>query len=280
MTPSLDTLRPRAPMWIAVGVVSLALHGALAAGLSAYEPPAEPEKVVIPVSVRVVQPPPPEPEPPPPPPPEPEPPPPPPEPEVPREPVVQKDPPPPPKKKPRKKPRKAPEKPEPPAPPPADPQPDAPVEPPPLMGIDLSGTATSTTGIAVPQGVATGSRDGVAGGTGKPGPRKPTPPAPGPDEGEAIVPVAGVTELPKLIHDVDPDYPDELKRKGIQGKVVLSVVVGTDGKVETVKLVGRLHPELDTLARRAAYKLRFRPATVRGTPVAVRIPYTFYFVID
>lgn len=273
----LDALRPRTAMWVVVVLLSLALHGALAAGLSIYEPPPEDTTVRVAVEVRVVQPPPeppPEPEKPPEPPPEPEPV---PEPETPREAVVQADPPPPPKTKP---PKRKPEKPEPPAPPPADPKAEAPVEPPPLMGINFEGTATSSVGIAVPQGTATGSRDGAPTGTGRPGPRAPSPKPTGDGDGEAPVPVAGVTELPRLIAEVKPEFPDELKRKGIEGKVVLSVVVQSDGRVGRVEVVDRLHPELDRLAVRAAKKLRFRPANVRGTAVAVRIPYTFYFVID
>lgn len=275
----LDALRPRTAMWVIVVLLSLALHGALAAGLSIYEPPPEETKLRVPVEVRVVEAPPPEPEPPPPPPPAPEPPPEPvPEPEIPREAVVQADPPPPPKKPPKRKPE--PEKPAPPAPPPADPKAEAPAEPPPLMGISFEGTATSATGIAVPQGTATGSRDGAPTGTGRPGPRAPSPPPKGDGDGEAPVPVAGVTELPKLIFEVKPEFPDELKRQGIEGKVVLSVVVQSDGRVGRVEVIDRLHPELDRLAQRAAKRLRFRPANVRGTAVAVRIPYTFYFVID
>lgn len=281
MSVSLEALRPRTSMWVTVGVVSLALHGALAAGLSSYEP-APQETIRIPVEMRMVETPPP----PPPPPPEPEkppePPPPPPEPEVPREAVVQKDPPPPPKKKPqRKKPPKTdePPKPDPPAPPPAEPKADAPAEPPPLMGLEMQGLALGNSGMAVPQGSAGGARDGATGGTGERGPRKPTPAEPAGDADETV-PIAGVTEMPRLIREVKPDFPEELKRKGIEGKVVLSLELGSDGRVRKARVVARLHPELDKLARQAALKLRFEPAKVRGTPVAVNLPYTFYFVID
>lgn len=274
MNSSLDALRPRTAMWIVVAICSLALHGALAAGLSLYEPPPEDNKVLVPVQVRIVQAP--EPEPPPPPPePEPTPEPPPPEPEIPRDPVVQADPPPPPKK-PRAKPE--PDKPTPPTPPPADPKADAPVEPPPLMGINLEGTATSTTGIAVPQGTATGSRDGATGGTGRPGPRAPTPPSDARDE--ATVPVAGITQAPELIHEVRPAYPDELKARGIEGQVVVTLVIGSDGRVSRAEIADGLHPDLDRLALRAARQLRFRPANVRGTAVAVRWSWRFTFFID
>lgn len=201
---------------------------------------------------------------------------------MPREAVLQKDPPPPPKKKPRRrKPKKKtpePPKPAPATPPPAEPKADAPTEPPPIMGLEMEGLAMSNNGVgvAVNQGSYDGARDGARGGTGKKGPRAPTPPG----DAEETVPIAGVTSLPVLIREVKPDFPDELKRKGIEGKVVLSLVIGSNGKVKKARVVGKLHPQLDKLARQAAKRLKFRPATVRGTPVAVNLSYTFYFVID
>lgn len=280
MSRDLDSLRPRASMWVAVGIGSLLLHGGVAAGLSSYDPPPPPP-VIVPVEVRVIEAPPPPPPKPPEPekPPEPPPPEPPPEPEKPREAVEQKDPPPPPKKKPRRKKPKKPQPPKPdPAPPPAQPKADAPTEPPLMMGLEFEGLATSKTGVAVPQGAADGARDGAVDGTGRKGPRAPT--EPGPGDAEETVPVAGVTTLPRLIREVKPDFPDALKRRGVEGKVVLTLEIGSDGRVRKARVVARLHPELDRLARRAALKLRFEPAKVRGTPVAVNLPYTFYFVID
>ncbi len=284
MARDLDALRPRSSMWVAVGLASLLAHGGVAAGLASYEPPPPPPER-IPVDLKIVEVPPPEPPKPPEPPPEPEKPPapePPPEPEKPREAVKQDDPPPPPKKKPRrKKTKKKPvEPPKPnPAPPPAEPTPDKPPEPPPMMmGLQFEGVATSKTGIAVQPGAHDGARDGAVDGTGRKGPRAPTPPADG--DAEETVPIAGVTSLPRLIKEVKPDFPEELKRRGIEGKVVLSLEIGTNGRVRKARVVSRLHPELDKLARRAALKLKFEPAKVRGTPVAVNLPYTFYFVID
>lgn len=276
MSRDLESLRPRTGLWAAMGIASLLAHGGVAAGLASYEPPPPPP-IRIPVEVRVVEPPPPPPEPEKPP--EPEPPPPPPEPETPREAVVQDDPPPPPKKPRRKKPKKAPvEPPKPnPAPPPAEPTPDKPPEPPPMiMGTMFEGLATSNNGVAVPQGAHDGARDGAADGTGRKGPRAPTPPG----DGDETVPIAGVSSLPRLIEEVKPDFPDELKRQGVEGKVVLSLEIGSNGRVRKARVVARLHPELDTLARKAAKRLVFEPAKVGDTPVAVNLSYTFYFVID
>lgn len=287
MTKTGLALLERRTPWLVLLLGSLAVHGALGAGLVAVRPPPEEKKVIVPVNVVVKEEPPP---PPPPPPPEeekPEPPPPPPEPEVPREPVVQEEPPPPPKKKPAK-PKKRAEKPKPPPPPnqpPPPPDQPKPPPPPPLMGLNLEGVATAGPGqggIAVPEGgQRDGERYGAAGGTGE---RKRRPqPAGGSDAeepGEAPVPVSGVTSLPRVTREVKPVYPPEIKRQGVEGRVVVALEIGADGRVRSAKLVEKLHPVLDQEALKAARKLRFAPAKVGDTPVAVRIPYTFHFVIE
>ena len=146
------------------------------------------------------------------------------------------------------------------------------------MGLSFEGLATAAPGrgIAVPVGAPDGARYGVPEGRGRPAQRPP----PSPVETVETTPLAGVSQLPVLVGDVKANYPDKLKRQGIEGRVVLSIVVGPDGRVKRVKLVSPLHPQLDASARRAARRLRFKPARVRGESVAVTIPYTFHFVID
>ncbi|MCA9539288.1 MAG: energy transducer TonB, partial [Myxococcales bacterium] len=175
-------------------------------------------------------------------------------------------------KKPPKRP-KPPKTPEAPKPPPEAPPPK-PAAPPMLSGMNFEGASTAIKGpgVAINQGSTQGSRRGRPDGKGTGDP----PPNPEAD----VVPAAGVSTLPVLVDEVKPEYPDDLKRAGVEGKVVLSLVVGVDGRVRSAKLVKRLHPELDRRAQQAAKRLRFKPAKADGTPVAVRIPYTFYFVID
>jgi len=66
----------------------------------------------------------------------------------------------------------------------------------------------------------------------------------------------------------------------LEGRVIVSVDVTTDGRTRDAKLVTRLHPELDRNALRAALRCRFDPAMLDGKPVLVRIPIPFRFVID
>jgi periplasmic protein TonB len=93
-------------------------------------------------------------------------------------------------------------------------------------------------------------------------------------------PVAVITAYPKVLKKVDPDYPDRMKELGIEGKVVIELTVASSGKVKLAKLVKSLHAELDKLALAAAQQMLFSPALVGKTPVQVKIPYTFTFVLD
>jgi periplasmic protein TonB len=79
----------------------------------------------------------------------------------------------------------------------------------------------------------------------------------------------GVTE-PVPIHKVDPEYTPEAKAAKIEGAVLLSVVIETDGKVYDVRVVRGLDPGLDANAVAAVSAWRFRPAEKSGKPVAVR----------
>ncbi len=180
--------------------------------------------------------------------------------------------------KPRPKPKKRPPQPKtsPKEPPPVvdEPPPDAPVAdeaPPPLMGFSMEGVATAPSGgMAVPVR-RDGHERGKRGGTGT----KPSAPV-----ADVPVPVAGVSSMPTLTFKARPDFPEELQREGIEGRVVVNVLVGADGRVKEAKVVQRLHPLLDANAVRAAKRCRLEPALVDGRPVAVRIPLTFYFVVE
>jgi TonB family protein len=71
-----------------------------------------------------------------------------------------------------------------------------------------------------------------------------------------------------LVHRVEPVYPQEAKKQGLQGVIVLDVVIGPDGSVVS------MHPlnGPDILGRAAMDALRwwrFEPYRVNGEPAAV-----------
>ena len=82
----------------------------------------------------------------------------------------------------------------------------------------------------------------------------------------------GVTR-PIVINDPKPKYTADAMRAKIQGTVVMSAVVLPDGSVTDVQIVRSLDQSfgLDQEASRTAKTWRFRPGTLKGEPVAVRI---------
>jgi TonB family protein len=66
-------------------------------------------------------------------------------------------------------------------------------------------------------------------------------------------------------------YPDSLKGSGIQGTVLIEAVIGKNGCAEDVKVVRRLHPELDDIAKQLVNSWKFQPAMKSGKPVKVLV---------
>ena len=260
--------------WAALGlvpwVVSLLAHGSLASLLMLMPQGSILEKSMQPIEVveRELPPPLPKPRPP--------------EPKPEPKPEVPPPPPPaPPKIKPRPRPRPAEPPPE---PPPAEVKADEPQEAtgPKIFGINLEGTTTAGKGegVAVPQGDSLAVSPRIR----KRGPKQKSK---GPKTGfkttyrrNEAAPIAMITTKPKVKKRVLASFPERARDLGIEGRVVLELTINADGKVIKAELLKGLHPLLDASAEKAAFKMWFVPATVNGTPVKVKIKYTFTFVLD
>lgn len=94
------------------------------------------------------------------------------------------------------------------------------------------------------------------------------------------IPRDGVT-LPVPVQRVKPDYTTAAMEAGIEGKVLLDVVVRDDGKVGEVAVSQSLDMEygLDTQAVEAAKQWLFKPGMKDGKPVAVRVTLEFMFTL-
>ena len=75
----------------------------------------------------------------------------------------------------------------------------------------------------------------------------------------------------------DPVYTREARRVGVQGNVVLKVLLLGDGKLDRVRVVRRLPYGLTENAIRAACGIKFKPAIKAGEPVSqwVTLEYAF-----
>lgn len=77
-------------------------------------------------------------------------------------------------------------------------------------------------------------------------------------------------ELPVLITDVRPVFPEIAREAGAEGEVLLRVLVGKDGHVRDVH-VDQSMPMFDDAATEAAWHWVFKPALSGNHPVAVWI---------
>jgi TonB family protein len=144
----------------------------------------------------------------------------------------------------------------------------------------MSGTTTAApgSGVQVPEGDSLAVSPKITK-KGKEPPAKPRPFKSSYSKGEEA-PVAVLTTQPKVTKKVTAEYPEKMKELGIEGRVILELTIDGSGQVVAVRVVKSLRKELDETAAAAARQMAFAPATVNGTPVKVKIPYTFTFVLD
>jgi TonB family protein len=121
-------------------------------------------------------------------------------------------------------------------------------------GRGEGGGAGTGKGVGLGPGDGPGIGPGSGGGTGG-GPYRP---------GSGVNP-------PRLLREVKADYTEEARRRGLEGEVVMEIVVKRDGTVGDVKLLRRLSSGLDERAIQAVRQWRFAPATLKGVAVDVLV---------
>lgn len=130
----------------------------------------------------------------------------------------------------------------------------------PSAGSGTGGGAGSGAGTGMGEGDGAGIGPGSGGGTGG-GPYRP---------GSGIDP-------PSLLREVKPSYTDQGRRQGVEGDVVLEIVVRRDGSVGDVKVLRRLGAGLDQKAIDAVRQWRFSPARRLGAPIDVLVEVAVEF---
>jgi TonB family protein len=89
-----------------------------------------------------------------------------------------------------------------------------------------------------------------------------------------------IDSMPRLLEFVKAQYPADLVRKGVEGQVILDLVVDTAGRVDSVAVVKGFDKVLDSCAAAAAKQFRFRPAIAAGAAVPVLMEYAYRFTLD
>jgi TonB family protein len=89
------------------------------------------------------------------------------------------------------------------------------------------------------------------------------------------LPSAGLGS-PRKIHDVRPVWPEEARRAGVQGTVIVELTIGIDGAVADVRIL-RGFPLLDRAALECVRQWRYEPTLLNGQPIPMRITATVTF---
>ncbi len=102
------------------------------------------------------------------------------------------------------------------------------------------------------------------------------PPPPPAAEGPRIVDV-GEIEAPRVLERVQPAYTRAAIAARLEGAVILELVIGEEGTVESVRVLRRLPLGLTESAVAAVRRWRFEPSTLDGRPIKVRYRLTIHF---
>lgn len=77
-----------------------------------------------------------------------------------------------------------------------------------------------------------------------------------------------------------PEYPDELRRRQIEGFVLVVAVVDEKGAVVDAEVTKSGNPELTRQALAAIKKWKYKPAEKDGQPIRARVSIPIQFSLD
>jgi TonB family protein len=95
--------------------------------------------------------------------------------------------------------------------------------------------------------------------------------------------VGGNVQKSKLITQIQPVYPQELQREGVEGMVVLDAVIAADGSLKDLRVANNLVAVDERLVNAAMEAIRFwryEPTRLNGEPVEVVTSITLDFRLE
>lgn len=99
----------------------------------------------------------------------------------------------------------------------------------------------------------------------------------GPITPDQFIPL-GIVQ-PEVMHRVEPAYPQTLLRMHKEGIVILQALITANGDVQKIEILRSEHPLFSQSAMNAVSQWKYRPAKLRGKPVAVYFTVTVMFRI-
>jgi TonB family protein len=92
--------------------------------------------------------------------------------------------------------------------------------------------------------------------------------------------VTSEIDPPVLVSNSTPEYPFLDRQIRLKGTVVVAIVIERDGSVAEAKVIRSLNERMDEAVLSAVRKWRYKPATLKGQPVAVHMVVRANFDLD
>ena len=100
-------------------------------------------------------------------------------------------------------------------------------------------------------------------------------------EMEAVIFQEGETdEQPTPMRITPIPYPKRAKALGISGELIIEIVIGRKGQVESMKIIKSPHSSFSAEARKIVMGWKFKPGRNKGVPVRVRARKVIEFKLD
>jgi len=88
------------------------------------------------------------------------------------------------------------------------------------------------------------------------------------------------TEPPVPVRMIAPEYPDELRREGVSGLVMVKCSIDVQGNVAEAEVEKSSNAAFEKPALAAVKKWKFKPAKQDGNPVAIKVSIPIKFVFE
>lgn len=95
-----------------------------------------------------------------------------------------------------------------------------------------------------------------------------------------------ISRFPKLLNRAEilkllrRNYPDAERQSGVEGDVIVDLHISAEGSVVSVEIVDSSVKSFDSVAQMVARKMRFSPALMEKTPIAVKIRQSIAFRLE
>ncbi|HLI77498.1 MAG TPA: energy transducer TonB [Acidobacteriaceae bacterium] len=136
----------------------------------------------------------------------------------------------------------------------------------PNFGMPTSSLSGNSLGNGNGTGIGSGNGAGIGPGSGG-------------NTGGGVYQVGGSVRPPVVVYQVDPEFSEEARKAKFSGNVVVSLIVGADGKPRNVHVLRGVGMGLDEKAVEAVQQYKFKPATQNGKAVAVYLNVEVNFQI-